>query len=90
MAVQFAANLIQDHVLGGPMPTAAEPSYKHRVNDDGTEPKMKALAWFGNTSVDVIEAPIPDISQFLSPLSLSRNSLASLAPLKRTIHVFGS
>jgi hypothetical protein len=27
---------------------------------------MKALAWFGSEDVRVIEAPIPDISQYLA------------------------
>jgi len=55
--MQAAANAIQDKM--GPLPTAAKPEYKHR--EDGST--MKALAWFGNEDVRVVDAPIPDITQ---------------------------
>ncbi|KAK4685910.1 hypothetical protein P7C73_g4224, partial [Tremellales sp. Uapishka_1] len=63
--MQAGANFLQvgkgreDKVLGGPMDTVTDPAYKHR--EDGS--KMKALAWFGNTDVRMVEAAIPDISE---------------------------
>ncbi|WWC98320.1 hypothetical protein V866_005211 [Kwoniella sp. B9012] len=55
--MQAVANLVQDSM--GPVPVAANPEYKHRP--DGAT--MKALAWFGNEKVQIVDAPIPDISE---------------------------
>ena len=38
---------------------ATSPEYKHR--EDGST--MRALAWFGNMDVRMVDAPIPDISE---------------------------
>ena len=38
---------------------ATNPAYKHR--EDGST--MRALAWFGNKDVRMVDAPIPDISE---------------------------
>ncbi|WWC65327.1 uncharacterized protein I303_107945 [Kwoniella dejecticola CBS 10117] len=55
--MQAVANMVQDAM--GPVPVAANPEYKHRP--DGST--MKALAWFGNEKVQLVDAPIPDISE---------------------------
>ncbi|RXK39378.1 hypothetical protein M231_03331 [Tremella mesenterica] len=55
--MQFISNKVQDSM--GTLPTATDPAYKHRP--DGST--MKALAWFGNRDVRIIDAPIPDISE---------------------------
>ncbi|WWC92471.1 uncharacterized protein L201_007429 [Kwoniella dendrophila CBS 6074] len=55
--MQAVANLVQDSM--GPVPVAANPEYKHRP--DGST--MKALAWFGSEKVQMVDAPIPDISE---------------------------
>lgn len=55
--MQTAANTIQDHM--GQYPVSLTPEYKGR--EDGS--KMKALAWFGNKQVSVVEAPVPDITE---------------------------
>ncbi|KAK8850691.1 hypothetical protein IAR55_004611 [Kwoniella newhampshirensis] len=55
--MQTAVNAIQDSM--GPVDTATDPAYKHRA--DGST--MKALAWFGNMDVRMVDAPIPDISE---------------------------
>ncbi|WVQ63546.1 uncharacterized protein L199_001699 [Kwoniella botswanensis] len=55
--MQAVANLVQDSM--GPVPVAANPEYKHRP--DGAT--MKALAWFGSEKVQIVDAPIPDISE---------------------------
>ncbi|WVW80600.1 hypothetical protein I302_102586 [Kwoniella bestiolae CBS 10118] len=55
--MQAVANLVQDAM--GPVPVATNPEYKHRP--DGST--MKALAWFGNSDVRIVDAPIPDISE---------------------------
>ncbi|CDZ96911.1 -like protein [Phaffia rhodozyma] len=62
--MQTAANFLQDKILGGPEPVdpRAVPEYKHRKNPDGTPQMMKALAWFGSEKVEVVDAPIPDIT----------------------------
>lgn len=68
--MQFVVNKIQDSM--GPVESkspplvrttayasaAVKPEYKHR---EGGE-TMRALAWFGNTDVRMVDAPIPDIS----------------------------
>lgn len=43
----------------GPVDTAVKPQSK--VAENGKI--MKALAWFGNKDVRVIDAPIPDITE---------------------------
>jgi len=43
----------------GQYPVSLTPEYKGR--EDGS--KMKALAWFGNKQVSVVEAPVPDITE---------------------------
>ena len=43
----------------GQHPVDLTPEYKGR--EDGS--KMKALAWFGNKQVTVVEAPVPDITE---------------------------
>ncbi|WVQ95358.1 hypothetical protein IAU59_002455 [Kwoniella sp. CBS 9459] len=55
--MQTIANAVQDSM--GPVETATDPSYKHR--EDGST--MRALAWFGNMDVRMVDAPIPDISE---------------------------
>ncbi|WVR08746.1 hypothetical protein IAU60_005804 [Kwoniella sp. DSM 27419] len=55
--MQTVVNAVQDYM--GPVPTATDPSYKHR--EDGST--MRALAWFGNKDVRMVDAPIPDISE---------------------------
>ncbi|KLO20631.1 GroES-like protein [Schizopora paradoxa] len=55
--MQTAANAIQDRM--GQHPVDLTPEYKGR--EDGS--KMKALAWFGNKQVSVVEAPVPDITE---------------------------
>jgi len=42
-----------------PSSAATKPEYKHRA--DGST--MRALAWFGNKDVRMVDAPIPDISE---------------------------
>jgi len=53
--MQAAANAIQDRM--GPLPTEVHPEFDHA---GGT---MKALAWFGNTDVRIIDAPIPKVTE---------------------------
>jgi len=55
--MQAAVNAVQDSM--GPVPTTTKPEYKHRPNGE----TMKALAWFGNQDVRIVDAPIPDISE---------------------------
>ncbi|WWD20862.1 hypothetical protein CI109_105339 [Kwoniella shandongensis] len=55
--MQTVVNAVQDSM--GPVPTDTQPTYKHRA--DGST--MKALAWFGNMDVRMVDAPIPDISE---------------------------
>ncbi|ORY28017.1 chaperonin 10-like protein [Naematelia encephala] len=55
--MQYAVNKAQDAM--GPVDTSTDPAYKHR--EDGS--KMKALAWFGNKDVRMVEAAIPEISE---------------------------
>ncbi|ORX40847.1 chaperonin 10-like protein [Kockovaella imperatae] len=55
--MQYVSNKVQDAM--GPVPTATKPEYKHR--EDGST--MRALAWFGNKDVRMVDAPIPDISE---------------------------
>ncbi|KAG6919703.1 hypothetical protein DXG01_002649 [Tephrocybe rancida] len=43
----------------GPVETVVHPEYKH--TQDGAT--MKALAWFGNTDVRIVDAPVPDITE---------------------------
>ena len=43
----------------GFVPTDVEQQYKGR--GDGST--MKALAWMGNNSVELIDAPVPDITE---------------------------
>lgn len=54
--MQTASNAVQDAM--GPVPTSTKPEYKHRGDE-----KMRALAWFGNKDVRMVDAPIPDISE---------------------------
>ncbi|KAI5121819.1 hypothetical protein M0805_003255 [Coniferiporia weirii] len=55
--MQTAANALQDHM--GPFPTATTAEYKGR--GDGST--MKALAWMGSGKVEVIDAPVPDVTE---------------------------
>lgn len=55
--MQAAANAIQNYM--GAVPTDVEPTYKARPGGE----TMKALAWFGNNDVRMIEAPVPDITE---------------------------
>lgn len=43
----------------GDAPSEVKPGYKHRPGGE----TMRALAWFGAEKVQVIDAPIPDITQ---------------------------
>jgi len=55
--MQFVVNKIQDSM--GPVEVATSPEYKHRPGGE----TMRALAWFGNMDVRMVDAPIPDISE---------------------------
>ncbi|KAF9553311.1 GroES-like protein [Agrocybe pediades] len=55
--MQAAANIFQNHL--GRLDTVVNPESKSAP--DGA--KMKALAWFGNNDVRVIDAPVPDITE---------------------------
>ncbi|EKM76388.1 hypothetical protein AGABI1DRAFT_63470 [Agaricus bisporus var. burnettii JB137-S8] len=55
--MQLAANKVQDYLGPAKVPIKAE--YAHRPGDK----TMRALAWFGNEDVRMIDAPIPDITE---------------------------
>ncbi|PPQ91917.1 hypothetical protein CVT25_001288 [Psilocybe cyanescens] len=55
--MQAAANAAQDYL--GPLDTTVHPEYKPA--EDGST--MRALAWFGNKDVRVIDAPVPAITE---------------------------
>jgi len=55
--MQFVANTVQKSL--GEEPTVVEANYAHRPSGE----TMKALAWFGNTKVDLVDAAVPDITQ---------------------------
>ncbi|KAF9482310.1 GroES-like protein [Pholiota conissans] len=55
--MQAAANAAQNYL--GPVETEVHPEYKPAP--DGS--KMRALAWFGNKDVRMVDAPIPDITE---------------------------
>jgi len=55
--MQAASNAAQSYL--GPLETAVRPEYKPAA--DGS--MMKALAWFGNADVRVVDAPVPAITE---------------------------
>uniref|UniRef100_A0A8H7XZD4 Uncharacterized protein n=1 Tax=Psilocybe cubensis TaxID=181762 RepID=A0A8H7XZD4_PSICU len=55
--MQAAANTAQNYL--GPLDTTVHPEYKHA--EDGST--MRALAWFGNKDVRMVDAPIPAITE---------------------------
>ncbi|KAJ3493056.1 hypothetical protein NLJ89_g11102 [Agrocybe chaxingu] len=55
--MQAASNAYQDYL--GPVKTDVKPEYT--PTSDGS--KMRALAWFGNRDVRMVDAPVPDITE---------------------------
>lgn len=55
--MQTVANTVQGYMGTRP---EVDVSSEYRGRDDGS--KMKALAWMGTTKVELIEAPVPDIT----------------------------
>ncbi|KAF6747523.1 R,R-butanediol dehydrogenase [Ephemerocybe angulata] len=55
--MQALANAVQDHM--GPLPTVVHPE----SDPDPSGATMRALAWFGNADVRMIDAPVPAITE---------------------------
>ncbi|EJD03567.1 GroES-like protein [Fomitiporia mediterranea MF3/22] len=58
--MQAAANTIQNHM--GPVLVDVTPQYRGRVDENGSQMIMKALAWMGVEDVKIIDAPVPDVT----------------------------
>lgn len=54
--MQAASNALQGHL--GPLPTVVHAESEHQPGKT-----MRALAWFGNTDVRMIDAPVPAITE---------------------------
>ena len=48
----------------GPVPVDVTPQYRGRVDENGSQMIMKALAWMGVKDVKIIDAPAPDVVCF--------------------------